>query len=340
MDNNNKNRNVLHSTFSYVKYHRAALAALSGIVGAQSVLLAKCVGQLLADTLSSNSVLFFYWQSYVIVIGLAISIVWQIRILNDALQQFDALYIVPVFQSFWILTSVLSGMIFFNEYKDVFFNVGNGIGFVTGVLLTIGGVYALSQRHSDTDDIELDEDMDIDVDVGETVGADNNNNNRVDMDNSDTLSVTSIRSNRSTRSLNEHSVGNMQVDLLLLPFIQHRHRHDIFKSPSIHQHLRSMRHAKAYDTSDIPVSMNMDITVSEALKRSVTGGKTATNTASASTSWYADMKQPQHYTNRRQTDRDRDSERGRGSDRHTSDFLNAQRSTLSPELQPLSIMSV
>lgn len=43
----------------------------------------------------------------------------QVRWLNEGLRRFDSSYIVPVFVSFWILLSVLSGMIFFSEYKGM-----------------------------------------------------------------------------------------------------------------------------------------------------------------------------------------------------------------------------
>ncbi len=61
--------------------------------------------------------------------------------------RFDALYIVPVFQSFWILISVLAGLIFFGEYAEM--SELQSAMFPVGIALTIVGVYFLSQRGVD-----------------------------------------------------------------------------------------------------------------------------------------------------------------------------------------------
>ena len=68
----------------------------------------------------------------------------QIYWLNCGLARWDALSNVPVFQSFWILVSVIGGGVFYNEFND--FSVLQWIMFPLGVLLTIIGVYYLSQR--------------------------------------------------------------------------------------------------------------------------------------------------------------------------------------------------
>eukprot|EP01006_Ploeotia_vitrea_P038323 TRINITY_DN66226_c8_g2_i2.p1 TRINITY_DN66226_c8_g2~~TRINITY_DN66226_c8_g2_i2.p1 ORF type:complete len:593 (-),score=259.41 TRINITY_DN66226_c8_g2_i2:106-1884(-) len=126
------------------KYHRFAYAALSGTMGAQSVLFAKCTAELLLNTLSGNGMLFVHWQSYLVIGGLGGTIVCQIRWLNEALQHFDALYVVPVFQSFWIICSVVSGLIFFGEYRTM--GATSAVMFPLGVLTTVTGVWVLSKR--------------------------------------------------------------------------------------------------------------------------------------------------------------------------------------------------
>ena len=62
--------------------------------------------------------------------------------------RFDALFVVPVFQAFWIAFSVLSGMVTFGEYEQVFSadRVFNAIFFPFGLLVSISGVWFLSQR--------------------------------------------------------------------------------------------------------------------------------------------------------------------------------------------------
>lgn len=135
----------LYTSSSYSHLHRFTYASLAGIIGAQSVLFAKCAGQLLVNWLSGSNI-FSYIQTYVLILGLVLSIFFQISLLNSGLKLFEALYIVPVFQSFWILVSVTGGMIVFEEYRNVFDDPSSGILFPFGVIITIGGVWILSQR--------------------------------------------------------------------------------------------------------------------------------------------------------------------------------------------------
>lgn len=137
-----------HAPRKYAKvsrYHTFAYAACAGIMGAQSVLFAKCTAMLLAASIAGDGLMFVYWGTYFVLLGLGVTIYLQIRWLNSGLRMFSALMIVPIFQSFWILVSVISGMIFFGEYDGVFNHTANAILFPFGLLLTIAGVYMLTQ---------------------------------------------------------------------------------------------------------------------------------------------------------------------------------------------------
>ena len=161
-----------------MKFHRFGYAAAAGIMGAQSVLFAKCTSTLFRATISGDGNMFVYPGTYAVLAGLGVTIFFQIRWLNSGLRLFPALYVVPVFQSFWILVSVISGMVFFDEvlytahtqgrrscppstmhsashsalcvppcqYQGVLDEPLNAFGFCSGLMLTIGGVYVLSQR--------------------------------------------------------------------------------------------------------------------------------------------------------------------------------------------------
>jgi len=76
---------------------------------------------------------------------------FQIRWLNAGLKRFDVSYCVPVFQSFWICVSVVSGMIFYHEYVGM--SADQAALFVFAVLVTIAGVVGLSQRNVHSDDL-------------------------------------------------------------------------------------------------------------------------------------------------------------------------------------------
>ena len=138
----------------YLKHrsqHRFYYPALSGTIGAQSVLFAKCSVELLIDTFSGNANsknMFTEWPSYVVISCMFGSIFYQIRYLNEGLRRFSSTYSIPVFQAFWILVSVISGLIYYKEYKGL--DAFSTIMFGLGVSVTVGGVVMLSRR--DTED--------------------------------------------------------------------------------------------------------------------------------------------------------------------------------------------
>jgi len=51
---------------------------------------------------------------------------------------------VPVFQAFWIVFSVISGLVVYDEAKDM--SQEEAGMFTLGVIVTVAGVYSLSQR--------------------------------------------------------------------------------------------------------------------------------------------------------------------------------------------------
>lgn len=77
----------------------------------------------------------------------------QITILNSGLSKFNALLMVPVYQSFWNIFSVLGGIIYFQEYRDL--HTWPAIFFLTGILTTMTGVfYLLKERVDGIDTLE------------------------------------------------------------------------------------------------------------------------------------------------------------------------------------------
>jgi hypothetical protein len=152
---------------------RFCYAAIAGVVGAQSVLFAKAVSSGLREGVGE---FFTRYESYLLLAGLLITIYLQIRWLNEGLRMFDALYIVPVFQvgvmhmhawycqsllacpllpithtlflpsfvsfqGFWISFSVFSGMVVYEETKNMSW-LSLGL-FSIGIIVTLSGVYML-----------------------------------------------------------------------------------------------------------------------------------------------------------------------------------------------------
>lgn len=143
-------------------YHRFAYASISGTIGAQSVLFAKCSVELVVDSFEDRGFLFNHWQTYLVIGSMFTTIFLQIRWLNDGLKRFNATYIVPVFTAFWILLSITSGLVFYREYTGMMFQ--QGCLFALGVVVTISGVMTLSSRgfHSDRESELMLHDRDCD----------------------------------------------------------------------------------------------------------------------------------------------------------------------------------
>lgn len=128
----------------YRALQRFAYPAISGTIGAQSVLFAKCVVELVVGVIKKRGNAFVHFQPYLIIVAVCVTVFLQIKWLNDGLKRFDASYIVPVFVSFWIVLSVASGMIFYQEYVGM--KPHQAALFSVGVILTIAGVALLSLR--------------------------------------------------------------------------------------------------------------------------------------------------------------------------------------------------
>ncbi|ETV95552.1 hypothetical protein, variant [Aphanomyces invadans] len=131
-----------------LKIHPLSYAGLAGTFGAQSVMFAKSTGELIKQSVKGDNQ-FDKFLTYVIIAALVLTISLQTHCLSLGLKYFDALYIVPVFQCFFITFSVIGGAVYFEEFKD--FSTTQWIVFPLGVLVTIAGVVVLSSRDMEHD---------------------------------------------------------------------------------------------------------------------------------------------------------------------------------------------
>jgi magnesium transporter len=136
------------------KLHRFLYPAMSGVVGAQSVLFGKVTAEILKGSLVHHKNVFENAMTWIVLIALVTCILTQIRWLNNGLQLFDAMYVVPIFQTFWILVSVLGGLVYFDEWKH--FSPFQAIMFPIGIAVTVRGVIELTKRGDDDDDEDED----------------------------------------------------------------------------------------------------------------------------------------------------------------------------------------
>jgi len=120
-----------------------AYAAISGIIGTQSVLLAKSCSELVRTTIAGENQ-FIYPFTYVVLVAWVASMVFWLYRMNAALRKFDGVFIIPVLQVVWTLFSIVGGGIYFREF-DNFDSVTIGL-FTLGVLVVIFGVYLLAPQ--------------------------------------------------------------------------------------------------------------------------------------------------------------------------------------------------
>jgi magnesium transporter len=149
----------------YARVHPVTYPALSGVFGAQSVLFAKSVAELFKTTLEGTNQ-FTNIGTYLISLSMLACIFLQIHWLAHGLQLFDAVFIVPVFQCFFISTSIFGGGVYFKEFAAmstfavshrgawhmIFQLLLTGlfspqlIAFFIGAIVTLWGVVLLSRR--------------------------------------------------------------------------------------------------------------------------------------------------------------------------------------------------
>ncbi|GMI04960.1 hypothetical protein TrRE_jg4548, partial [Triparma retinervis] len=124
----------------------------SAILGTQQMLQAKCLSELLRMTVSGNNQMLKPFTYAVIFIYIVATVFWLYR-MNEALRRYDGLFIIPVLQVFWLVFTIVSGGIYFQEFHH--FSQTQMIGFCIGVLVVFYGVYLLMPTEKEEDHHEL-----------------------------------------------------------------------------------------------------------------------------------------------------------------------------------------
>lgn len=118
---------------------RFSYPSLAGSIGGMTAAYAKASIELVKTSILGGNQ-FTHVGSYFIVLMMVGSIFLQITFLNAGLKRYEAMYVVPVYQVFWIISGILAGMFYFHEIsglseKEVrLFSLGAGIS-ITGIIL-------------------------------------------------------------------------------------------------------------------------------------------------------------------------------------------------------------
>jgi len=119
-----------------------AYSIFSALLGTQSVLFSKSMSVILRKTFSGDNQLRFWYTWVVLPLFIFTAVFWVTR-LNKGLRMFPAMLIVPMMQICWTLFSIVSGMLYFQEYSS--FTTISWIMFPLGVSIVFVGVFLLTK---------------------------------------------------------------------------------------------------------------------------------------------------------------------------------------------------
>ena len=85
-----------------------------------------------------------YPVTYIILFCMLTTIFMQLHWLTIALQWFDAVYVIPVFQCLFITVTIIGGAVYFKELSH--FGLLQAVMFPLGVGFILVGIVLLSQR--------------------------------------------------------------------------------------------------------------------------------------------------------------------------------------------------
>eukprot|EP00656_Telonema_subtile_P009459 TRINITY_DN14445_c0_g1_i1.p1 TRINITY_DN14445_c0_g1~~TRINITY_DN14445_c0_g1_i1.p1 ORF type:complete len:276 (-),score=62.92 TRINITY_DN14445_c0_g1_i1:57-884(-) len=125
------------------KQYAFVYASFAGTAGAQSIMFAKGALELGYSAITGKSSVFYL---FLCLPPFGLCLWCQVHYLNQALKMFDALYVVPVYQIFWIVMGILSGLIFYQEYRNL--DPVSSWMFAVGCVVNLVGVIILSQRQA------------------------------------------------------------------------------------------------------------------------------------------------------------------------------------------------
>lgn len=122
----------------------AAIPAMAGLIGSWTVLLAKCVAEVVRTTAEGHSGQFRSPVPYVLVAAVAVSGFAQVHVLNVGLRGYKQQVVVPSFLAVYTTFSILGGIFFFREGSG--YTASQAALFGGGTAVSFAGVYAIATR--------------------------------------------------------------------------------------------------------------------------------------------------------------------------------------------------
>jgi hypothetical protein len=141
---------------------RFSYPALAGSIGGITAAYAKASIELIKTSILGNNQ-FRFVGTYVIISIMILSVTMQIKFLNAGLKRYEAMYVVPVYQVFWIISGILAGMFYFHEVEGL--SEGQVRLFSLGAGISITGIFLHSKRSHQEEDEVVKKDVDLSKDV-------------------------------------------------------------------------------------------------------------------------------------------------------------------------------
>lgn len=120
------------------------MAPFGGVCGGNTFLCAKAISELIKAQVRGETALFTF-PGLALLVGLVAFLLMQVRFLNEALRRYDILVIVPIYQTFWILSGTMAGLIYFKEYVVIRESPLRTAMFFLGVSAALCGVAVLAR---------------------------------------------------------------------------------------------------------------------------------------------------------------------------------------------------
>jgi hypothetical protein len=123
--------------------HLFAMPLLAGVLGAQTIWVAKSVAEMIKTTARGDNQL-VYFGFYALFATTIILVLSELHFLSMSLRYGPALLVIPVFQSVFITLSIIGGGVYFQELKAL---SGIQLGvFMVGLIILLFGMWLLSKR--------------------------------------------------------------------------------------------------------------------------------------------------------------------------------------------------
>ncbi|RMX70089.1 hypothetical protein DD238_000258 [Peronospora effusa] len=136
--------------FSFEKksgWRRFAFGALSGLIGGNLFFLKASV-----ELIAEGGAIWSNPHTYAIFVAALLSAGGGIYVLDQGLREYDALYLVAIYQAFLIVIGSVSGVIFFHEISGMN-SCWQLIMYPSSIATTVGGIIVLSEKHAEHYDL-------------------------------------------------------------------------------------------------------------------------------------------------------------------------------------------